>query len=362
VTPAPTAPAGAEAEADTPRLPQANLFDLAPYRRIRGAVPAWLLSWADADPVYAAAHRHLHERGREFLAFLLAAGGRDAPDPDACVTVHRGLDGADLVALVDDGTALVVVERAERRLSYHQLDRIRARLAGRFGPENLCLVYLELGNQPSHAAIRAAGFHVVGRRELLSHGRGWWQSGLRHAILEEYYDHLQGIEQTFHDWRRKPPDGWSDRNWQGFLSALQDRFGDGTWGRLDRAEGRPWALWWNRRRRPQSPLSYLLRIEGERICFRLCLARYETGLLVEARATWLEHLRDAADKAGVPLSVPERPGWRSTQTVCQVEDYLRLGADGRLDFEETLAVVRQAERVFEAGCAGVGAVAGWGRG
>ena len=58
-----------------------NLFDLMPYRRVRGAFPAWLLSWADA------------------------------------------------AAILDTGTVVLLLERLNGQDPIHRLDGLRARFA-----------------------------------------------------------------------------------------------------------------------------------------------------------------------------------------------------------------------------------------
>ena len=336
-----------------------NLFDLMPYRRTRGAVPAWLLTWA--DPSFAVVYRGLHECGRRFADFLLSAGGREPSEPDSSVTVHRHLDGADAVAELGDGTAIVLVERVERQERFHRLDAMRARLSDRYGSENLCPVFIELGNQPNHAAAHAAGFQVVERRALLSHARDWFSPGFRSAVLVEYYDHMQSIEQATHEWRIRRADAWCDRGWQGFLSALSGHLEHASWGRLDRVEGRPWGMRWNWRHRPDAPVSYFLRTEGDDLCFRLCMQRYDFAALSEGRDAWREALMASARSAGLELTEPDRPGWRISETVCVLPDFRRFDADGVLDFEATLEIVRTADAVYEEACTALGAVSTGGR-
>ena len=100
-----------------------NLFDLMPYRRVRGAFPAWLLSWADA--AHADAHPGLHTCARVFLDALLAAGGRELPADSRHIAVHRNLDGADVAAILDTGTVVLLLERLNGQGPIHRLDRLR---------------------------------------------------------------------------------------------------------------------------------------------------------------------------------------------------------------------------------------------
>ena len=104
-----------------------NLFDLMPYRRVRGAFPAWLLSWASA--AHADAYPGLHACAREFLDALLTAGGRELKPECRLLEVHRNLDGADVAAILDTGTVVLLLERLNGQDPIHRLDRLRARFA-----------------------------------------------------------------------------------------------------------------------------------------------------------------------------------------------------------------------------------------
>jgi hypothetical protein len=327
-----------------------------PYRHVRGAFPAWLLSWADAS--HADSHPGLHACAREFLGALLAAGGRE-PSPDyRRVEVHRNLDGADVVAVLDNGTVLLLLEELDGQGPIDRLDRLRARFADEYGPGNLCPICLELGVQSSDAWIRAAGFDLFGRRQLLDHARGWFEPGVRHAILVEYYDFLQSIENALHSWRTRPSHAWSDRSWQGFLLEVRARINAGGWGNTRGPAGEPWRLWWGWQNHPSEPITYLLTLESERLIFGLHQHRFDAEALVAARSAWLEAIADAARGSGLELVAPERPGWRRRQAVCRLPEYRSFGDDGCVDLEATLATIGAAQRVFEAACAVVGAEAG----
>ena len=179
---------------------------------------------------------------------------------------------------------------------------------------------------------------------------------MRNALLVEYYDHLQSIENAVHSWRWRPAPAWCDRSWQGLLLEVRARIGAASWGNARGPAGEPWRLSWGWRNHPSEPLGYQLGIENERLIFGLHQHRYDGAQLDAARSAWLEAIKDASRGSGLDLVPPERPGWRRHQAVCWLPEYRTFGEDGCLDLEATLATVHEAERVFEAACATVGAV------
>lgn len=318
-----------------------NLFALAPSELAQDAAIGWLLSWADhrAEAVDAA----LHRAGRELLVAMFEQAGVTSPG-SSTVKVRRqwpgegrGTTGAiDLVVEVGDTHVLAVEDKTGTGEHSGQLKRYADALVAKYPSRTRALIYLKTGDQSSYKAVKDGGWHPFLRSHLLrvlgAH------VDVRSDIFCEFFARLEKLEGDVQAWRSTPlTTKWERPAWRGFFMALQNELGEGNWDYVANAAGGFMGFWWS-----------WTGVDGGQV-----YAQLEEDVLVakvEAstnRSTFRDHWSKAiiagTASSATPFKRPSRMGNGEYMTVARLAVPYRLAdANGRIDFEATVALVRRA--------------------
>jgi len=121
---------------------------------------------------------------------------------------------------------------------------------------------------------------------------------------------------------------------------LQKRLGDGHWDYVSNPSGGFMGFWWHWK------AEKYLQMEMEQLCFRIVVE--DKSEQSTRRNDWHESLIKQSGDSPLVISKPGRFGKGTCMTVAVLDDdYLKTDENGLLDIEETVSVLRQAERLLD---------------
>ena len=321
-----------------------NLFDFASSELSQDAFLSWLLSWA--DPEYEPCDLALHETALHFLDRLFDVSGNTLPREPATIPVDQQVRGLDILALVGTHHAVLIEDKTGTEEHSQQLERYAAAVAQMYPKREQLRIYLKTGEQSSYDAVRNAGYAVFGRHKLLEVLRHGYELGVTNAVLLEYLQHLEYLDDQFESFKTMPATRWDELwdPWQGFYVELQRRLETGGWGYVPNQGGGFMGFWWHDGEFMGQPV--YLQLEGPRLCFKIEVL--EKGDRTSNRNQWYERIRQVAPSLQFNIKKPKRFGHGKSMTVAElVDDYLLADEDSKLDIARTVEVLRHSERVLD---------------
>jgi hypothetical protein len=197
-----------------------NLFSYATSELSQDAVLCWLLAWAAPE---AARHDpHLGRLGRALVEAMFAKHEKVTPEVHK-MEVTRQYKNIDVLARINDALWLVIEDKVYTREHSDQLRRYLEVLDQEREPhQTLLTIYVQTGEQSSHAAVTGEGFRVFGRSDFLAVLYAGVGDGCRSEIVTDFREHLQRIDDDVKRYREGIAGKWSGLTWQGFFGALQD--------------------------------------------------------------------------------------------------------------------------------------------
>jgi hypothetical protein len=324
-----------------------NLFHYATSELSQDALLAWLLAWADRRSVQHDAA--MHALGKKLLGRLLAIGGVESPEEAVELTVHRQYKRADLVLEVHDGPVVLIEDKTFTKEHSGQLKRYLTDVQAVFPQRRVIPLYLKIGEQGSYAAVDTAGYCRVTREVLLDVLGEATELRARNTILDDYVAYLGWLDDQINSFKTQPLVDWQDKNagwwaWQGFFVELQKHLQAADWSYVANPAGGFLGLWW--KFLPVGGRCVYLQLEDNVLCFKLEVedkARQSTE-----RNAWHQHLMALSKGSKLGLRRPRRFGKGRWMTAVQLAgDYRRPAPDGCLDFEATLGVLQEAEKLLD---------------
>jgi hypothetical protein len=199
-------------------------FSYAASRLLQDAVPWWMLAWAEPDR--AEVDGELHQLGQAFVTALFRVAGIDRPDGPSAPTIHRQLEKVDVVAFVGTRHVVLIEDKVDSKQHSDQLRRYPRVFGEKYPHLTQVCVYVTNGDQDDLHNVRDAGWAVMRRIDLLNVLR---HTRSENAILVDFRDHLERIEQAVQSFRTKPPGSWGrcDDARKGLFAAIQERLGTG---------------------------------------------------------------------------------------------------------------------------------------
>lgn len=326
-----------------------SLFAHAPSELSQDAFLAWLAEWA--DPAFMAVNAPMHRAGQRFVLSLFEAARRPLPVLES-VRVELQQGRIDLLVIVNGRTAVVIEDKVHSDEHGNQLERY-ADLAGtRYEPENVVCVYLKTGDQDDLTGVENAAFAYYSRTRLLRTLREGIPDGVDDDIYVDFVTHLETMDAAVGAWRTLPVRDWAWNSvlWKGLLDAVQDRLGGGNWGWVNNRAGGFYGLWWAWRDvdggtlyvQADSVVSPPLGRLGIR--FRAGDAE-RRGFLANR---WSGVVLDRATEGGLALRRPRRirASGETTMIAAYQDSWLRIRADGTIDLDASVALLRACEQVL----------------
>lgn len=330
-------------------LPAPNLFRYATKELSQDAFFCWLLAWADG--ACAAADAAMHGIGREFVNLLLAEHGLAIAERTRII-VHRQYNYIDILIEVGDDLVLLIEDKIHAGIHGDQLTRYKDRIAEAFPGRTIAPVFLKTGDQARYDKVDQAGFRRVGRDKLLNFLRPAYKRS-PHPILHDFLAVLEEMDAAVQSFQSAPPSAWKGSSpWIGLYTRLQAEFDDLDWDYVANPSGGFLAAWWHGRfwTNPGTGRTYnvYLQIEQGPVCFKIAVGE-ETDK-VGPRDAWRSTLVEAAQRGGPAIrSISRKSGKWMTVARVERDDWMKLDADGLLDFDGTVSCLKAAMQLVDEG-------------
>ncbi len=320
-----------------------NLFQFATSELSQDAMLCWLAAWG--DPVSATRDQLLHQLGVTFLRAVFEKHGRALPEIQKPIQIKRQHRGIDVLVVINETIAVCIEDKVGTTEHSEQLQRYLAGLKqDGFSDDQIIPVYVQTGEQGNYRGVKAAGYAVIRRGELIALLQSYLKEGGSDSIARDFHDYLKDIENRVEAFRSRPIAEWDWYAWQGFYSELQHLLGDGDWGYVANPSGGFLGFWWHWHADAES--EQYLQIEQGNLCFKISVD--DAAKRSDLRAKWLSRILEAGHKANFSVVRPQRLGIGQTMTVAVFDGEFRsVNSEGMLDFASTLRVLRTAADVLD---------------
>lgn len=319
-----------------------NLFKFASSELSQDAMLCWLAHWG--DPTSATHDLALHHLGQKFLQTVFKKHGRRMPEIVKSIEIKRQYRNIDVLLVINDAIAVCIVDKVGTTEHSEQLQRYLVGLKeDGFSEDQIIPVYVQTGEQGSYRGVRAAGYEVMRRRELIAPFLAYQEQGGSDSIARDFHDYLTDIEIQTEAFRTQPLSEWNWRAWQGFYSELQHQLGDGEWGYVANPSGGFIGYWWNWISGGES--EKYLQIEQAKLCFKISVD--DAAKRSEQQAFWLARFLRAASDRSLQVVKPNRIRTGQTMTIVVLDrEYRVVDSRGLLDIAATGEVLRSAADVL----------------
>lgn len=334
-----------------------NLFTYATSELSQDAFICWLAEWA--DPKYKKVDEALHQAGQEFILSMIRKVKADyQSDEIRSVDVVPQFQKLDILIRINGDTsdklAILVEDKTHTSNHSDQLDRYHklVKEAG-YQEDQMIPLYFKTGYQSRFDTI--GEFKTYLRHDFLAVLQKGKRQGVANAIYDDFLTHLQQIDALIKQFSTKPVDMWGYHDWVGFFTVLYDQRSvlsssstdDGAnWGYVANPAGGFVGYWWYGKQIAGRGFTPYLQLEEDKLCFKIAVDdESERG---SARDEASLHILESASYVGVAADRPKRMGNGKYMTVaCFSKDY-RVFTDQQLDFDATLANLREAQSILDA--------------
>lgn len=340
---------------DVPVNDRPNVFRYATKELSQDAVICWLIDWAGQPKTEDASLRRC---GREFVQALFDAWGDEYAmtlGDSVCTEVLQQEQKIDVLARVNGQHVLLIEDKTGTAAHGEQLERYWEAVHGGKTPfgkvddEYLYPIFFKTGNQGlgTEWRIQSKGYAFFGRRDFLKVLERYDGDN---QILVDFRAYLRGLEERTNQYASWTADSrrLDPLAWEGLYRRLQECFlaprGRIAWDDVEnRLFGGFTGLWWRPTSVDDAASLWLEGKDGNAVLlFRLEVS--DGRRIGTQQRRWNEALL----AAGGPLVV--KPNWMRRGRLMAVAqwagDVLAYGADGTLDVEATIRILRRAEKVL----------------
>jgi len=244
-----------------------NLFNYATSELSQDAFFAWLARLADAS--FASIDTELNKFAQTVVRFLLSKQCDGFSEEIATVKTGRKgfLTNVDAWAVVNDMHLIVIEDKTNTGQHDNQLARYKTE-AEKKGKHfvQIVFLYIKTGNESRKRilAVEDAGYTFCGRQDSLSLYASAGQAG--NNIVNDYFDHLQNIEDETQSFKTKPIGECDWYEWQGFYMYLEAKLGIENWDFVNNPSGGFLGIRWGWRK--LNDVRVYLQIEQGKLCFK----------------------------------------------------------------------------------------------
>ncbi|MFD2044758.1 PD-(D/E)XK nuclease family protein [Ornithinibacillus salinisoli] len=308
-----------------------NIFQFATSELSQDAFLCWLMSWG--EEAYSDVDRSIHEVAVAFLEEIFFLHNTPAPRIET-VHIERQFKSLDILAVINGTYAILIEDKTFTKNHSNQLERYKEAVSEEF-PELIQLpIYYKIADQSNYRSIESADYVPFKRQQMLAVLKKGIDDGVQNAIFQDYYHHLQQLEDRVNAFRTEPVEKWDDFAWQGFYQEIQKEI-DGDWGYVSNRSGGFWGFWWSGEHLDKC----YLQLEQDRLCVKIRVEEDENKR--EVREVAVKRILSNSKKHGLQLQRPTRLGNGKTMTIAERKDYLRLDEDGFIDIERTVAELKR---------------------
>lgn len=325
-----------------------NLFKWATSELSQDAFICWLLSWA--EPGQEQLDSYLHDCALDLIGRLFEKHDKTPPRSIDSVRIYKQKYHIDVLCVINDKYPIIIEDKTGTKNHDDQLEDYKDAVSNNepYPPENILPIYLKTYDQSDYSAIETAGYKVFLRSDFLSVLGKRSAGTVENAILTDFRDHLQGIEDAVNGWQVQPTklaDEWSWHSWVGFYKHLQELLGTGHWDYVANPGGGFLGFWWHFQ--GEGVCSQHLQLEYDQLCFKIRVK--ERAERAAQRKKWYDIIKPRAEEFGLKLKKPDKFGSGEFMTVLVLDgDYRSANGKNIIDLEQTRATLGKAEKLLEA--------------
>lgn len=334
-----------------------NIYEYATSELSQDAFICWLLSWA--DPKAREYCKELHIAGQEFLSLILSLNKEQIPAEIKSVKIEKQYQHIDVLCIVNGAIAILIEDKVGSTEHSGQLNRYLVKLTDdkAYGHCKIIPVYVQTGDQSNYDEVSEAGYSILHRQGLLKclESTSGKIASQRSDIFRDYSKCLRQIEDEVESYKSVQFSEWESngRSWIGFYKNLQHVLkSEGTWDTeaswdyVPNAQGGFWGLWWHFKKDEKEKCTSYLQIEQSKLCFKISVD--DANERRELRQMWCEKILEQAHALAMNIKRPARFGYGQYMTVAEfAEEFPKLMADGVLNFDKTMQVLKTAESILD---------------
>lgn len=333
---------------------QPNLFKFATSELSQDAFICWLISYA--DPKYSEVAPALHKTGTHLLEKLLSINaGKEKPSSIQSVKVTQQLYKIDVLVVINGEYAILIEDKVNTKHHGNQLKGYFARLSKDYDTSKIHLIFFKTGDQSNYKSVQEAGYIPFLRKDILEVLEYGLDQGVENNIFQDFYQYQNSIQRRVEDFLSVPyqkEDGkanWGWYQWIGFYQSLQQHLKSGDWDYVPQKNGGFLGFWWKWQYKDYDGLwfDYYLQLEQFKFCFKICpAAGTDKADKCMVRDRYRKELFEKAKEMGISLSKNGKLG--NTMTVAVFKKYIVRDEQYMVDFDKTLANIRNMESLIEA--------------
>lgn len=322
-----------------------NLFKFATSELSQDAFILWLLEWA--NPECATEDKALHETAQEFVRLLLEDKELEIRSVECKKQEHH----IDVFAIVNGEYALIIEDKTNTSEHSNQLKRYSewVQREKKYSDLELHCVYYKTGNE-SYAKLKRLSenynkdypeenFCSITRKEVLDI---LTQSTSTNAILCDYVEHLQKIQDLTESYVSHPIKEWAWEAWQGFYMALELELDKGDWGYVANPNGGFLGFWWHwGKAASNSEVELYLQFEQNKLCVKAYNKNAKTNGI-----HYSNKLIKLANEKNCPIEKPVKRRTGTTMTLATVQ----LQNFETLNMKDLIRQLREIENFLDEAC------------
>jgi len=324
-----------------------NLFSFATSELSQDAFLCWLLSWADKK--YVANNTALPQVSRRLLDTIYAKFGSPPPDQYTKIEMRTQEAGIDILCIVNERDAILIEDKVGTKQHSNQLRRYITHVSSRLGFANKRIfpIYVQTGDQSNYGPVTEAGYQTLHRHDLLTilESQEGQVASHRSDILADFAQYLRLREDEVQSFSSLPLAQWSWNAWKGFYTRLQQELQDGHWDYVANPSGGFLGYYWHFL--SDAECKPYLQLEQTKFCFKIEVQDEPKRAVL--RSMWHDKIARECPKHDLRVKRPDRFGHGTWMTVAVLDDeYRQVNAQGLLDLEGTVALMRKAESLLTA--------------
>ncbi len=214
-------------------MPKPNLFQFATSELSQDAFICWLASCADAS----VDDKELRDAGTRFLSALLATQNLSLPNTPS-IRVYRQLDRIDVAVEINESIIVLIEDKVGTADHSGQLKRYLEAARVRFPIHDVVPIYIQTYIQPGYEGVRAAGFSVLTRRDLMD----LLPLNASDSVLLQFREHLEILDQDYESYRFGQV--WSFHAWERYMEVIAGSLDQCGWSYVSNASGGFLAAYW----------------------------------------------------------------------------------------------------------------------
>jgi len=317
-------------------MPKPNLFHFATSELSQDAFICWLAGCADAS----VDDEELRDAGNRFLSALLATRNLNLPNSPS-IRVYRQLDRIDVIVEINESIAILIEDKVGTAEHSGQLKRYLEAASARFPNHDLVPIYIQTYIQPSYEGVRAAGFSVLTRRELID----LLPPNATDSVLSQFREHLEMLDQDYESYRSGRV--WSFHAWVRYLEVIASSLGQCGWSYVSNASGGFLAAYWGWTECRFGEL--YLQVSQEKLSLRIVPSAQTTQAEIDA-LYW-----KAREFPEWTVNNGRRPRKGRSQNLVFLElDHRRFDQEGSILLEETVSSLRVTTEKLESFARSIG--------